>query len=328
MKTEYSVSVIVPVYNVEERLKLCVDSLIGQTLQDIEIILVDDGSADQSPDICDSYAEKDNRVKVIHLKNGGPGRARNRGIAVATGEFLGFADADDIVENNAFEIMYQKAKSSQSDIVMCEYSLDDGNTLTYESLPYEPCYEDGAVRDLIFRYYTDDHPGLYCLYNKLFRREMISAHGIAMDEKRMRGEDMWFVFDCLSVAKRVSFLHQSVYRYYQRDGSIMHTFYDNLYEQWVDSKKRLLEENKRFGFQIDYAAFYRALIYQISVYCRDLMKHDKSETVKQILSDGFYLHALRYASGLPMHIRLFVALARKHCVRISVFLYYLWSKMG
>ena len=113
------VSIIVPIYNVEKYLDECMESLLNQTLRDIEIILVDDESPDNCPRICDSYAEKDKRVKVIHKKNGGLGFARNSGLDIATGEYVAFIDSDDFVDLNMMEHLYSVAKENNADEVRC-----------------------------------------------------------------------------------------------------------------------------------------------------------------------------------------------------------------
>ena len=99
------ISVIVPIYNVEKYLARCVDSIVNQTYKNLEIILVDDGSPDRCPQMCDDYAEKDSRIKVVHKKNGGLSDARNAGMAVATGEYISFIDSDDWIETSMFELL-------------------------------------------------------------------------------------------------------------------------------------------------------------------------------------------------------------------------------
>lgn len=113
-----NVSIIVPCYKVEQYLRQCVDSLINQTMKDIEIILVDDGSPDKSGEICDEYKAKDNRIKVIHKKNGGVSAARNDGLKVATGEYVVFVDSDDYVPVDAYELLYNKAIETSADMVI------------------------------------------------------------------------------------------------------------------------------------------------------------------------------------------------------------------
>ena len=111
------VSIIVPVYNVEKYLNRCIQSLLNQTLKDIEIIMVDDGSPDRCPQMCDNYAKKDNRIKVIHKQNAGLGYARNSGLEIATGEYIAFVDSDDFVNSQMYETLYNNAVSTKADVV-------------------------------------------------------------------------------------------------------------------------------------------------------------------------------------------------------------------
>ncbi|MBA1325633.1 glycosyltransferase [Enterococcus faecium] len=113
-------SIIVPVYKVEKYLRKCVDSILAQTFTDFEVILVDDGSPDNSGKICDEYAEKDNRVRVIHKENGGLSSARNAGIDVARGKYLGFVDSDDYIDEDMYEILYENLKIHDADISSVE----------------------------------------------------------------------------------------------------------------------------------------------------------------------------------------------------------------
>ena len=113
------ISIIVPVYNVEQYLAECIESIKDQSLTDIEIILVDDGSPDNSGAICDDYALKDDRIKVIHKKNGGLSSARNAGLEVAIGEYIGFVDSDDWVDGEMYEVLYKNAVENQAEIAAC-----------------------------------------------------------------------------------------------------------------------------------------------------------------------------------------------------------------
>lgn len=117
------VSIIVPIYNVEKFIRQCLDSIINQTLKDIEIILVDDGSPDNCGKICDEYALRDNRIKVIHQSNGGLGNAYNNGVAAATGEYIGFVEPDDWIEPEMYEVMYNNAKYYDTDATKCGFSI-------------------------------------------------------------------------------------------------------------------------------------------------------------------------------------------------------------
>lgn len=129
------ISVIVPIYNVEKYLNKCIDSLLIQTYKALEIILVDDGSPDNCGKICDEYAEKDNRIKVIHKENGGLSDARNAGIEISTGEYIFFVDSDDYIEENMIDCMYQKITEDCSDMVVCDmkYVYEDSGLLREQS---------------------------------------------------------------------------------------------------------------------------------------------------------------------------------------------------
>ena len=113
-------SIIMPIYNTGKYLHKCIKSILSQTLTNFELILVDDGSVDESGQICDEYAAKDARIKVIHKKNEGVSIARNTGIEVAAGEYIGFIDSDDWIESDMYEKLYNLAKSKECDIVMCD----------------------------------------------------------------------------------------------------------------------------------------------------------------------------------------------------------------
>ncbi len=113
------ISIIVPVYKVEPYLRKCVDSILAQTFTDFEVILVDDGSPDNSGKICDEYASKDSRVRVIHKENGGLSSARNAGIDVARGKYLGFVDSDDYIEKDMYELLYDNIVKEQADLSIC-----------------------------------------------------------------------------------------------------------------------------------------------------------------------------------------------------------------
>ena len=118
------ISVIVPIYNVEKYLDRCVDSIINQTYKNLEIILVDDGSPDNCLAICDSWAEKDRRIKVIHKENGGVSSARNSALDIASGDYIGFVDSDDWIEPDMYEILIKNAKKYDADISRCAGLLD------------------------------------------------------------------------------------------------------------------------------------------------------------------------------------------------------------
>ena len=128
--TQPKVSVIVPIYGVEKYIHQCIDSILNQTLEDIEILLIDDGSKDNCPAIIDEYAKQDSRIKAIHQENGGYGKAVNNGLSKATGEYIAIVEPDDFIEQNMFEVLYDDAKQNDVDVVKgpyYDYSDDDND---------------------------------------------------------------------------------------------------------------------------------------------------------------------------------------------------------
>lgn len=137
MKKEVKVSIIVPVYNASEHLQTTLDAILSQTLKEIQIILVNDGSIDESGKICDYYASKDVRITCIHKKNGGVSAARNDGIRVAEGEYLMFCDADDVPDKKQAELLYEKAIKEEADVVLCGFFKEKAGIKIEERFPYK-----------------------------------------------------------------------------------------------------------------------------------------------------------------------------------------------
>ena len=199
-------SVIVPVYNVEKYLAECVDSLLNQTLMDMEIILVDDGSKDSSGAICDHYAaENPGKVKCLHIDNGGQGRARNFALPMAQGEYLGFVDSDDWVLPDMYEKLCSRADETGADIVACDFL---------------ECFDDGTEREVPGAF--QDHPlsfaGSCC--NKVFRASLVK--GLRFPEERLWYEDFYFSAVMLIRAKDTEYLRKPLYIYRRGQPSTMH----------------------------------------------------------------------------------------------------------
>lgn len=187
-------SVIVPIYNVEPYLRQCVDSILAQTYGDFELILVDDGSPDGCPAICDQYAEKDSRVKVIHKENGGLVSARQAGIAAAQGEYVVNVDSDDWVAPHMLEEAWALLLSQQVDMVCfgVTYVYPKRREIVTEPVP-EGRYDRTALEQKILpKLLLDDNAGhmLYYLWGKVFRRERLYACQMAVDQRIALGEDV------------------------------------------------------------------------------------------------------------------------------------------
>ncbi len=206
------ISIIVPVYNVEKYLSECIDSLINQTYKNIEIILVDDGSTDKSGKICDEYAKKDSRIIVIHKKNGGVSNARNKGIKIASGDYITFVDSDDWLKTSTFENLVIQIKKQQPDIIKFSYIKKCGEfekeykfTTEVNKLILKKQYEDLIYKNIFPTYDLSNS----C--NCLFKTSVIK--NIKFMNKTKFGEDFMFMIDALLVSNSILFINDSYYYY-------------------------------------------------------------------------------------------------------------------
>ena len=219
------VSVIVPVYNIEKYIQLCVDSVLNQTFTEFELILVDDGSQDSSGQICDSYAEKDNRVRVAHIENGGQGHARNVGVSLARGDFIEFLDGDDWITPDTLEFLVNEAESKSLDLVLfAAHSFVDGDPKEFNVIINE--YNRSHNFDVVF-------DGVTC-YKKMmeydeyitqmgmrfFSASYYRKHGFAFQEGKLH-EDEVIGFLSVILADRVEIVDKRFYQRRYRAGSAM-----------------------------------------------------------------------------------------------------------
>jgi len=214
------VSVIVPVYNVEKYLPCCIDSLLHQTLKDIEIILVDDGSPDNCPALCDEYAKQDHRVRVIHKKNAGLGYARNSGIEIATGEYITFVDSDDYVDLNTYQKLYDLAIDSKADVIFFERKRfdDHGNTWVSSSNEERTYHTEEDIRGLMLDIIANPPKAEVDRYIEcssccaLYRHDVIRRHGLRFkSERELISEDRLFNLDYLLHTSSAMFIPDALY---------------------------------------------------------------------------------------------------------------------
>ena len=211
------ISVIIPVYKVEKYLDKCVESVVGQTYSDLEIILVDDGSPDGCSAMCDAWAEKDGRIKVIHKPNGGLSSARNAGLVKASGEYVFFLDSDDTISANCIELLADAVRRDNSDICIANVARIDENgkpikALLFDSdmlLSKDDVFEDIAQKGL-FAYVIS------C--GRLYRRNLFD--GISFPEGRLN-EDAFVYYRLFDRCSCISVRKDAVYFYLSRQGSIM-----------------------------------------------------------------------------------------------------------
>lgn len=211
------VSVIVPIYNVEQYLAKCIDSLLNQTLEDIEIILVDDGATDSSPKICDTYALKDNRIKVIHKSNGGLSDARNVGLEVTKGEYIAFLDSDDWVEPNFYEYLYKLIKREQADIAQCDYieAYSHDAKIDFNEIIKENVH---TGIEALYLLHGEEYVKTVVVWNKIYKRKLFKS--IRFPKGKIH-EDEATTYKVLHQASKVVNSNLPMVYYRQREGSIM-----------------------------------------------------------------------------------------------------------
>lgn len=230
------ISVIVPVYKVEKYLDRCVQSIVDQTYRNLEIILVDDGSPDNCPVMCDAWAERDSRIKVIHKKNGGLSDARNAGMAVATGSFMGFIDSDDYVSPEMYQLLYDRMIADGSDIAACgvEMVFEDGSPARPLTKSGSCVLEQETAMEAVVRESWLKQPVWYKLYKTALIRDIPFPVG-------KYHEDVFWTWQAVTRANQVSVIDTPCYFYVQRSGSIMAERYSLRRLDAVEAKQQRLE---------------------------------------------------------------------------------------
>ena len=208
------ISIIVPVYKVEDLLDKCVNSILKQTFTDFEVLLVDDGSPDRCGKMCDEYAAKDHRIRVIHRANGGLSAARNTGLDAAKGEYIGFVDSDDYIDERMYEKLYGDITQYDADVACCGIveKFSDGEHLMYEPHDTMVCDTKDALAAIMRGKYMS-----YILCCKLFRASCLK------DVRFIEGklyEDIFFTVDYMKRIKSMVISNEPLYFYYRRGGSI------------------------------------------------------------------------------------------------------------
>lgn len=292
MQEQPLVSVIIPVFNVERYLKQCLDSVLNQTLKDIEVICVDDGSTDKSLRILNEYKQKDKRIILLKQKNLYAGVARNNGLKVAKGKYLSFLDSDDIFVSTMLEDMYKKAEEDQSDVVICTFF--DYNTLTKKSIfkrkinqrfidmsPFKP---EEAGKDLF------DFSSLNA-WTKLFRHNLFTENDLHFESTQCCN-DLTCVCTALAIAKKISIINKP-YIYYRMKQTNNLTAGRNKHVESFLTAAQCLENNlKHFDvydkFKDAFASKMQASFKWENSLCSTKQKDDRKQLAKKILSDNLY----------------------------------------
>ena len=269
-------SVIVPIYNVEKYLPKCLDSLVNQTLKDIEIIIVNDASPDNSKKIIEKYLKKYKNIKYFEKENGGQGSARNLGLKHAKGKYIAYVDSDDYIELDMFEKMYNKAVEDNSDVVICGHNLVDLNYNVVDK--YLPVITGNIKEDILL--------GNMAVWNKIYKKDIID---IDFREK-LWYEDIDFTAKLLLGNKKISFVNEALYNYLLRPGSTMNNKNAKrnleLLSAFTSMKKYFKGKKlyKKVYEDIEFLAIYHIYIMGITRLIRiDIPSKEKNEYIKEYI---------------------------------------------
>lgn len=326
------ISVIAPVYNVEKYLRECIDSMIAQTFTNWEFLLIDDGSPDNSGAICDEYAAKDPRIRVIHKPNEGVSRARNTGLRAATGRYIMFLDSDDWIEKDMLHDLYTHAVEADADCATSGiwYFYEDGRA-NQVYLPPEGSFD--AQHDFNEWFTAFDENFIFCSqWNKLYRKSLLEEHNIFQEERFCILEDCTFIMDVITHCRKIVCLNKAYYHYrHTANFSLMKKYNANsadaLAQYWNKSQiflERLNATNRttmshnfqRYYFQFLLQIYTRSSLTQSDAY-NDLKKFDVKrfpflkERVKRGKKYSFILFLMRIRALRAVHWLLWAKYAHK-----------------
>lgn len=311
------VSVIIPVYNVKKYLERQIESVLNQSLNEIEVFLVDDGSTDGTALICDKYQKIDNRIKVIHKKNEGAHKARNVAIAEAKGEFLAFFDGDDEEEKDMLADMYRLANDTKSDLVVSGFFIDvyyDKDK--YITLNYIPKKETLYIDKYSFRkdaYLFFDNNMFYSPWNKLYKREYIINKNIMFPHTYR--DDFPFVVEVIKDIERISFTKKQYYRFKrEREESETSKYYKDLYEKRIEEHMMMLSLYEYWDLLNDpdskemimrrHADRIIECITNFQNKKTNLTNKEVNEKVKLILDEKYTKEAFEYAKPSSLYLKI------------------------
>lgn len=314
------VSVIVPVYNSELYLEETVTSIRNQTYSNLQILLVDGCSMDNSLEICEKYKKLDNRIQIIkHDKNYGPERARNDGILNSTGEWFMFVDSDDLLPADSIENLVKMGKFGKADIVFAgfeEVSLrGETNYIVPDAL--EGKYNRHDFVDLFLSQLSV--PILSCVGSKLYRTNIIKSNKIYVDIKCRHNADLAFTMDAVRICDRFVILKKSVYRYIKRENSMMNSYRDGVFESVSLARNKLAQVLKKEGlFEKKKSLYYEVKIETLLIAINNAYIYGKDirNAVKTAIADNDTVDAVNYT------------IIHSHSMSIRIFLLMVKFKMG
>lgn len=289
------VSVVIPVYNVERYLNRCVESVVNQTYKHLEIILVDDGSPDNCPNMCDEWAKKDSRIKVIHKQNQGAGFARNTGIDIATGKFICFFDSDDYIDDSTIAKCVESATKNNADVVMFGHNdaYPNGAVKSHKVISNKYVFSGAEiVNEVLPSLYTYDFGLGISLCMKMFDLDLINRNGLRLkSEQEVASEDAFFILELFPKSSTVTIIPECLYYYYKNGNSFSRTYRENMIEtnnmfiikslSVAESLKLPQSVKSHLKVRYHYYVLAAMKLLLLSNYC----KKDKKQIIKAMFSN-------------------------------------------
>jgi glycosyltransferase involved in cell wall biosynthesis len=293
------VSIIVPIYNMEKYLKRCLESLVNQSLTEIEIILVNDGSTDKSAAIITEFERSDTRIKVLHKENEGVSSARNEGIKMASGEYIGFVDPDDWVNHHMYKKLYEEAQENYIDIVMCSYIRETGKFSKEKkyNLPEKVVYDRAGIKSNVLRRligpykkeiaYPEMLDAWGTVWSKIYRSELIKNKFITFTDLNEIGtnEDSLFNIESFYYADSFVFVNYPYYHYWKSNhSSVTSTYKPKLKEQWMNLYKKIEDfiQEKKLGEEFQNALHNRICLGTLGLGLNTISKSNPSSIFNKI----------------------------------------------
>lgn len=285
-KSKYKISIIMPVYNAQEYLKQSIDSILQQTYQNIELLLIDDESADESGKICDSYADKDSRVKVIHRKNGGCTAASLTGLSAASGDYYMFIDSDDYVDTDMLQKMVELLTGKRGEIVCCNHIIEKSKEKIPVICPAEPGIYEGdklqtRIKDRLLGNEQRTIPISRCM--KLYEKTVFEGNEKYCDTAIHMGEDFNLVYPALLDCSRLVVMQDACFYHYRFvESSMVHSYNPNMLEsvERVKSLWQRVSEGK--GIEIDQAAVDREYCYMLILVMKNELRNPDTKYLRRI----------------------------------------------
>lgn len=278
------VSVIVPVYNVENYIHRCLASICSQTYSALEILIVDDGSPDNSIDICEEFRKKDGRIKIFRKKNGGLASARNVGLEMASGNYIMCVDSDDWIESNMVEVMVNDLEGFQVDMVVCDYYIDSNGSSKYEKKKTEEKIKLDKNKAMEFALSPEKYYGF--AWNKIYKREIINEQ--RYNEEFKKGEDSPFTCEYINKCTSVLYDMTPLYHYRSDSNSITRSSFAEWKMSVLDSYSSIIDLLKENNYPSELVEFQKSryanqlLSLSINIVSTDLNKYKKQMEFLQI----------------------------------------------